>query len=526
MRDPSSRTALARGLVLWVALLAACTLVLWLFRGELPEAHMALAYLLLVLGGSARHGRWLGTMLAVAAFLLFNFFLLPPFYTFAIEDPLDWWILIAFLVTGGVAAQLFHRAQRAVAMAERRAREIERLSAVGAESLSGARAVDAVRAIARVIKGELAIAQVQIFMEEAEGGEPTLVAAEPSEGRLPPPTESLRLVLSEGRLTGVREDGSHVYPKASDLEFLVSDGAGCVGVLVPLQVHDRRIGVLHLGDPSGIRIDRHQAQFGDTLRYYAALAVERVRLASAAESVAVLREADRLKDAFLASVSHDLRTPLTTIRALGAELRSTGDDRALVIEEEAERLNRLVTDLLDLSRIRSGGLPLAPEVVAAEDLVGAALQRLRGVPRAEDIQVRLPPGGELLLGRFDFAHTLRALVNLLENALRHSPPLIPVELAILEEGDTLILRVMDRGPGIRETHRERIFEPFHSGTDGGGRASPGTGLGLAIARSVAEAQGGGIVLRSREGGGSTFDLRLPAARLEESTEVPGFVGSL
>jgi two-component system sensor histidine kinase KdpD len=474
---------------------------------------MALAYLLIVLGGSARNGRIVGLVLAMVSFLAFDFFLLPPFYTLAVEDPLDWWLLIGFLVTGMVAAQLFHRTQRALATAQNRAREIERLSALGAASLSVPRAVDAVAAIARVLRSELPVGSAEVVMFDDRTGEDVLVARAPAgegegardAGWVPDP-------VHHGRIVSILPDGTETTAAAeAALIGPLTDESGPVSVLVPLTVRDRNLGVLRLSDPSGLHLDRAQAVFADTLSYYAALAVERVRLSAEAEHVEALREADRLKDALLATVSHDLRTPLTTIRALASELRSSGDDRAAVIEEEADRLNRLVTDLLDLSRIRSGGLPLEPRVIAAEDLVGAMLQRLTGVPGADRIEVRLPAGGALPVGRFDFVQSLRALANLVENALRHSPEGTVVELDVDEEGDDLVLAVLDRGPGVAEADRDRIFEPFYHPR---GNSRSGTGLGLAIARRVAEAQGGSVAHRARPGGGSVFELRLPRETLE------------
>jgi two-component system sensor histidine kinase KdpD len=455
-------------------------------------------------------------VLAVASFLSFNFFLIPPFYTFAIEDPLDWWILIAFLVTGGVAAQLFHRTQRALELAERRAGEIDRLSSLGAESLSVPRAADAVTRVAEVIRSELPVARVRIVMVQEASHEPRVLAISPNDGGEPLHPDLIRLAVREGCIVAVGADGaSHVESRGRDFSHLLAGGRRHVSAVVPLRVREQTIGALEVGDPRGLTLDASQAAFADTLTYYAALAVERARLAAEADHVSALREADRLKDALVASVSHDLRTPLTTIRALAAELRGSGDERVLVIEEEAERLNRLVSDLLDLSRIRAGGLPLEPEIVAAEDLVGAALQRLRGIPGAEGIQVRLPPGDILAVGRFDFVQTLRALGNLLENALRHAGAL-PVEMEVEEEEGSLVFRVLDRGPGIPEAERERIFEPFFHGRPdaGAGADVGGTGLGLAIARSVAEAQGGSVHHRPRPGGGSVFELRLPAESLK------------
>lgn len=473
---------------------------------------MALAYLLIVLGGSARNGRWAGALLSVVAFLSFNFFLLPPYYTLTVEDPLDWWVLIAFLVTSMVAAQLFHSALRARETAEDRARELERLAALGAESLSVPRAADAVATIARVILGELPIQAVEVLvLDEASSDVSTLARAPAGPSRTPFP---LPPMVRSGRVVLVGAKGEvDVSTLHADLGRVLR-GRGPVVVLIPLRVRGEVLGVLCLEDSGGVKLDQGQATFADTLTYYAALAVERVRLSAQAEHVEALREADQLKDALLASVSHDLRTPLTTIRALASELRAGGDERAQVIEEEAERLNRLVTDLLDLSRLRAGALPLDLRIIAAEDLVGAALQRLAGLPGVDRIHVALPPDGTLPLGRFDFVHALRALANILENALRHSPLHTPVELDVRRTGEELVFTVSDRGSGVDAGDEERIFEPFFQNTRGEGRE--GTGLGLAIADSVARAQGGRVVYRAREGGGSVFELRLPGATFDDT----------
>jgi two-component system sensor histidine kinase KdpD len=277
--------------------------------------------------------------------------------------------------------------------------------------------------------------------------------------------------------------------------------------LLPLEIRGKAVGVVQLSGRGAIRWDRERARFAAVLSYYAALAVERVRLTAEEERAEALAETDRLKDALLASVSHDLRTPLTTIKALARELRSAGDERLVVIEEEADRLNRMVGDLLDLSRIRADALALNLDINTAEELVGAALDRVSALPGAPAIQARINETNGVMVGRFDFVHALRALANLLENALRHGEGK-PVELHARRRGDRLCFEVLDRGPGVPFAETERIFEPFHAlGAD------RGAGLGLAISRQIAEAQGGAVTYQPREGGGSVFSLELPAVDL-------------
>lgn len=346
------------GVVAWTIVAAACTVALRVFYEPLDKAHMALAFLLVVLGASAMYGRVAGLILAVLCFFTFNFFLLPPFHTLALEEPLDWLILGAFLLTGAIAAQLLHRAQREAAIAQERALENE-------------------------------------------------------------------------------------------------------------------------------------------------------RLATEAERIHTLREADRLKDALLAAVSHDLRTPLTTIKAVAHDIASDGEVRAILIEEEADRLNRFVSDLLDLSRLNAGGPVLEPELVAAEDVLGAALQQVSGSLAGRNIQASIDDAEPLLIGRFDFVQTLRALVNLISNALKYSPGNTDIDVVARREGEWIVFEVADHGPGISAVDGDRIFEPFYRGNCIIGTA--GSGLGLPIARRAIEMQGGRLSYASRTGGGSVFRILLPAA---------------
>ncbi|HEX3530610.1 MAG TPA: ATP-binding protein [Thermoanaerobaculia bacterium] len=240
------------------------------------------------------------------------------------------------------------------------------------------------------------------------------------------------------------------------------------------------------------------------------LSSERTRLIAEAEHAAALREADRMKDALLAAVSHDLRTPLTTIKALAHDIAGEGDERAEIIEGQADRLNHMVADLLDLSRLNAGGLRVEPEINAAEDLVGAAAQQAAGILGGRELRTAVELSQPVQLGRFDFVHALRALVNLIENAAKYSPAGSPIDISVGGDGEWLSVQVADRGPGIAAAETDRIFEPFYRSPRVAGHTS-GAGLGLAIARRLTEAQGGRLTHAERPGGGSVFTLQLPAA---------------
>jgi two-component system sensor histidine kinase KdpD len=473
------------------------------FRSHLDKAHTALIYLLVVLAGSVWGGRALGLSLAASAFLLFNWYFLVPYNTLVVSNPLDWLVLVAFLIVSIVAAQLLHRERQRADETRQRADEVDRLATLGAETLSVGRADQALAAITAVIRDTLAIKECRIHQGtggDGATGEDPLVA----------------WAAQSGQSVRRRADGTVGLAGSGEpsLESSLGSDTGVRALLVPLRVRDHVVGVLELGDDDLTRLDAGQRRFLTALAYYAALAVERVRLTAEADRAEVLRETDRLKDALIASVSHDLRTPLTTIKALAHDLRASGDDRAVTIEEEADRLNRLVADLLDLSRLQAGGVQIHLELTAVDDLVGALVQQVSGALRGRDLRVTME-GDNLLVGRFDLVHSLRVLVNLVENAHKYSPPDVPVELRVFREAERIGFAVSDRGPGVAAGEEERIFEPFYR-APGSPPDVGGAGLGLTIARRFAEAQHGTLSYERRQGGGSVFILRLPAADLADA----------
>ena len=233
---------------------------------------------------------------------------------------------------------------------------------------------------------------------------------------------------------------------------------------------------------------------------------------AAVERAEALREADKLKDALLASLSHDLRTPLTTIKALAHELQPLGDERTFIIEEQADRLNRLVTNLLEAGRLNGGALPLDVQVNAVDDLLGAVVQQVAGRPDSDRLKVSLDDPATLSFGRFDFVHSLRIMGNLVDNAFKYSPPDALIEVSAGVEQGEVVFRVADRGTGIPASERKNVFTPFYR-PPGGRPGADSAGLGLSIARQLAEVQSGTLSLVDRTGGGAIFELRLPAATI-------------
>jgi two-component system sensor histidine kinase KdpD len=520
------RHAGVRTWVIWLGALAGATALLLLLRARLDKAHVALGFLLVVLGGSSAGGRALGISLAVLAFLSFNFLFLPPYYTLRITDPLDWLVLLVFLITGVVAAQLLNRAEERADMARQRAQEVARLAALGAETLNAGRAEDALTAVAEVIRSAMGAACCEIltFRDDGSGGLSQIAragecAAASGEGSSSAPGSLAAWVAVQRAIAAERSDGTKWIgvPDAPGeaLRWPPAD-TEIRALLVPLTVPERTVGVLSVSHRDYFRLDLSREQFLSALSFYAALGVDRVRLVADAERAEAFRQADDLKTALVAGVSHDLRTPLTAIKAIAHSLRERGSIEAATIEEEADRLNRMVGDLLDLSRLNAGSMPLQVELNAAEDLVGAATTRFgsgRTGRRMVLTHAPEPVDATMLVGRFDFVQALRALVNLLENADKYSPAEAPIELGVARKGERLEFAVADRGPGVPEGERDRIFEPFYR-APGAHADVGGAGLGLAIARGLAMEQGGAVEYRPRPGGGSVFVLALPAVQTD------------
>jgi two-component system sensor histidine kinase KdpD len=345
-----------------------------LVRSELDKAHVALLLLLVVLMGSSFDGSALGVTLSVSAFLLFDWFFVPPYDTLDVRNPLDWLVLVTFLITSIVAAQLLARAQRRTQEALERTIEVERFSTLGAETLNAADPVGALAAIAEVIRATLSVDSCDIYVHRGTDAELRLLAhaAAPkvagSAVRAAPADGLLDRVSGRTEIAVERRDGTVTVASASEdasADGRVEPRSGWVlswgdiadarAIAIPLSVRGRSVGVMRLANEPHIELAPGERSFLDALSYYAALGVERVQLAADASQAAALRDMERLKNAQLAAVSNDLRTPLTTVKSLAHVIvergAAPGDSNAMSIEEEADRLTSLITDLLEHSRL-------------------------------------------------------------------------------------------------------------------------------------------------------------------------------
>jgi two-component system sensor histidine kinase KdpD len=322
------------------------------------------------------------------------------------------------------------------------------------------------------------------------------------------PKESgvVQWVFDHGERAGL---GSDTLPGASALYLPLVGSKGPIGVLAVRPILATRF------------LDTEQLHLLEVLANQIALALERARLAEEAQQAHVSVETERMRNAILSSVSHDLRTPLATITGAASGLLEEKDqlgpagrhELAKSIYDEAHRLDRLVRNLLDMTRLESGAVQLQKEWHPFEEIVGAALTRLESRLNGHHVRTNFPPDLPLVLS--DGVLMEQVLINLLENALKFTPPSTAIELSATASDHELVFGIADRGPGIPPGDEQRIFDKFY-------RAGParegGVGLGLTVCRGIIEAHGGRIWVEKRPGGGAVFRFTLPIEQAQPTIE--------
>ena len=462
------------GAVTAVALVGLCTLIVYPLKHAAPVVSLGVVYLLAVLVVSATWGAWLGVATALGSALAFNFFHLPPVGELSIRDSSNWVALVAFLVAAMVASSVAEVTRARTREAEERRREADLAAEMARLLLRGGSLRETLPTAAARLAHALELSSAAIDLEAIEGD-------------------------------------------VRNVAFPLREGASRLGTLVvPADTPERDL-------------RRLQERVVPALEALLSAALEREGLLGEVVETAALRRADVVKTALLRAVSHDLRSPLTAIATAGEALALDGlqaqerEELAAVILEETKRLARLVDNLLDLSRLEAGAAQPRREWTSIEEVIGAALDELGH----RDGEWALSLDRELPLVLADPTQLERAIVNVLENARRHAGghPVSVRARAVRGIGTAaagkLIVRIVDRGPGIPPAQLERVFEPFYrAGTTSGGHR--GSGLGLAIARGFTEANGGELHVESLPGQGATFvfELPLPAGEPDERSGEP------
>jgi two-component system sensor histidine kinase KdpD len=484
-----------------------------------------LFFLVPVLLSSAMGGLRMGALVSVVAIVVWDWYFIPPLYTFTVYYPRDLLALVVFFAVALSVGNLAAAVRRRAAEALRRAQSAEALHDLSLALIARTDLADVLSSLTARLRATLDLDACAVLLPD-DGRSTWLTAAQAGPIPLDLSVEQSRTAVSTagwvneagqaawlGQMAGAGLRNGHLvrpHVRQTRAQFL------------PLRVDARGLGVLELVYKDGVVPDGDGARLVATFANGAALALEQVRLAAEEHAAAVARESDRLKSALLASVSHDLRTPLTTIKGAASSLLqedvhwSDEARRAFLvdIDAEADRLTRLVSNLLDLSRIEGGAIVPRAEWEDVGDLVDRVVRRLEPRLSVHPLVYERPMG--LLAARLDAVQIEQALTNLIENAAKYASPGTPIMVAArlidgAADAPSVHLSVSDQGPGIPLSEQASIFAAFYR-VAGAARLADGTGLGLTIATGLVVAHGGRVTVASAPGRGSTFTIILPVRR--------------
>ena len=465
------------------------------WRDRMPDVVMV--FLLGILTIALRFGRGPSTVAAVLSVLVFDFFFVPPYFSFAVSDFQHIVTFAVMFVVAFVVSSLAERVRNQAQAARSREQRTASLYAMSRE-LAAARGTRDLASVVTHHVHDVFDAKIAIVLVSLDGRLESVAtgtfAFEPDEKERAVAEWTFRHEKAAGL-------GTDTLPASPALYVPLRQARRCVGVLGVMPIDPRRL------------VDPEQRALLDVFASQVASALERARLAEEAQQATLQMEAERLRSSLLSSVSHDLRTPLSVITGSASALMESEAplppearrDLAATIHEEAQRLNRLVRNLLDMTRIASGAIKVAKEWQPLDAVIGAALGRVDDQLEARKVDVVLPPEPPLV--PIDAVLIEQVLINLLENAAKYTPKEAPIEIAARESDGAVTVEVADRGPGIPRELVEKIFEKFYRLPREG--ASGGAGLGLAICRGIVEAHGGRISVHDRVGGGAVFRFTIP-----------------
>jgi two-component system sensor histidine kinase KdpD len=440
---------------------------------------VALSFLVIVLLVAAAWGLKYAVYTSVIATAAFNFFFLPPIGTFTIADPQNWVAMAVFLITGIIASHLSDKARRQTLAADSRRREVEHLYSFSQQLLVTDNVFELLNRIPRLICEEFDLTTAAVFLS---GRGQVYYSDATAHGLIS--ADDLKAVSGRGEPGGDTSRGI---------------------LLVPLRVGVRSVGSIGI-------IGMLSRQTFEAIAGLVAIAVERAGAVEKLTRAEAARESESLRTALLDAVTHEFRTPLTSIKAAASTLSSNIEldpaqrrDMLAVIEEEADRLNRLVGEAAEMAQLDARQVRLQMEAADVKEAIDVAVKELQ--PRLTDhpVEVKLAP--DLPRIRMDVQRISEVLRHLIENAAKYSPAGTPIHLTADRTGRLVRVSVADHGPGIDDFEQSLIFEKFYRGR--GQRSVQGTGMGLPIARAIIEAHGGQIDVRSQLGHGSVFSFTLP-----------------
>jgi two-component system sensor histidine kinase KdpD len=491
-----------------LGVVALCTAVAWAMWPYFAPANLIMVYLLGTILAAARFGRGPGILASVLSVAAFDFFFVPPPLTFVVSDTEYLVTFAVMLVVAIVISTLTARTRAQAEAARHREGRTAALYRMTGDLVSRRVVDDLLEATVRHV-AEVFGSAVAVFVPDAEG-RPTRRAGQLGAAESANEQAVIRWVQEHGQMAG---RGSATLP-------------GAQALYVPLVASRGSVGVLGIALPSGDGpVAPEQLHLLETFAAQTALAIERVALAEEAQQARLRSETERLRSSLLSAVSHDLRTPLAAITGSASTLVEGGDaldpgtrrELAQGIQDEADRLNRLVHNLLDMTRLESGGVQARKDWHSVEEVVGSALGRMEHALGERRVAIDLP--ADLPLVPLDPLLIEQALLNLLDNAIKYTPPDAPIEIVGAVDDGAVRVLVADRGPGFLPDEVERVFDKFYRGGAAAGRS--GAGLGLPIVRGIVEAHGGRVVAENRPGGGALFRITLPLGEAPPKVPVDG-----
>jgi two-component system, OmpR family, sensor histidine kinase KdpD len=456
---------------------------------RLPHANLSLLFMTGVLIVAIRYGLWPSIYASVLGFLIYNYFFTEPLYTFEVTEEGDVATLVFFLLMASLSGNLASRMRDAMTKREKATERTAVLQAM-TRRVAGAAHQDQI---------------LQILVDQLTDSLACAVVAVAADTRT-------------GEITRVSSNGYAAETRGSEL--LLSSAKLDGWTVLAINTAGGRIGSVAINQNI---LTREEREYADALTDQAAVAVERTMLVTDLEEAKLVSQREQLRVALLSSVSHDLRTPLSSVIGAASSLLAyessiSPDDRTVLLKsimEEAERLDRYIQNLLDMTRLGQGQLELQRDWEDVRDLVSAASRRLRLNARSIRVEMAVAENAQLIYAHGDLLE--QVLVNLLDNAARYSPEHGTLRVTIRKDNGTMVIEVSDEGPGIPEADREKVFDPFYRVHERDRKS--GTGLGLSICRGIIRAHRGEVTAHATASGtGALLRLRIPQAHDEATRD--------